>query len=194
MFGKLLAVSALTVSLTACGGGGQDVADRISTGVATATGAAASNAASASAKASATAAAACPTAATKKFAKTRFVADAGLAFGAFNQWILKPYKAGGFNADAANRKRTIAKAVAAGAFSLNRLNAARKMINADPTLCKSLKAPVEAVWATATAAIDKIKTGDVSGIGDASSALEDLRQQAKDDGLNIKDRQPPSGF
>ncbi|MDX6742025.1 hypothetical protein [Actinocorallia sp. A-T 12471] len=166
--------------------------ERTTDTVATASGAAASQVPTVTA--SPTGAAACPTAATKKFAKTRFVADAGLAFGAFNQWILKPYNAGGFNADAPKRKRTIAKAVAAGAFSLNRLNAARKMINADPTLCKTLKAPVEALWATASAAIEKVKTGDTSGISDASSALENMRQQAKDDGINIKDRQPPNGF
>ncbi|MCD0452603.1 hypothetical protein LO762_25970 [Actinocorallia sp. API 0066] len=190
MVGKLLAVSALTVSLTACGGGGQETAERATDVVATVTGAAGTP----TGTPGTTAAAACPTAATKKFAKTRFVADMGLAFGAFNQWILKPYKAGGFNEGAEKRKSAIAKAVAAGAFSLNRLNAGRKMINADPTLCKSLKAPVEALWATASAAIDKLKTGDTSGITDASSALEGLRQDAEQDGLTIKDRQPPSGF
>src|SRR5689334_11182724 len=52
----------------------------------------------------------CPTAATRKFAKTRFVANAGLAAGAFKRYIYTPYQAGAFKSGAHGQKRAIVKA------------------------------------------------------------------------------------
>ena len=60
----------------------------------------------------------------QKFAKTRFVANAGLAAGATYQWIVKPYRKGKFKKGAKGRKLALVKAGVAGAFAYNRLKAA----------------------------------------------------------------------
>lgn len=46
----------------------------------------------------------------QKLAKTRFVANAGLAAGATYQWIVKPYKKGKFKKGANGRTFTLIKA------------------------------------------------------------------------------------
>ncbi|MGI8336888.1 hypothetical protein ACRYCC_43690 [Actinomadura scrupuli] len=139
--------------------------------------------------ASPTAAASCPTAATKKFAKTRFVADVGLAFGAFNRYILRPYREGAFKEGAAGRTKALIKAAAAGAFAVNRLNAARRLVDDDPTLCKTLKAPLNGLWTQLSSLTDKLKSGNVdpSLISGASGVIEGVRQNAGKQGLTIKD-------
>src|SRR4051812_8896216 len=72
MFRKMLVIPLLAISLTACGGS----KDLMRTGSNAVTSAATGPTASASPTASATPT--CPTTATKSFAKTRFVVDAGL--------------------------------------------------------------------------------------------------------------------
>src|SRR5262249_21099916 len=85
--------------------------------------------------------ASCPTANTKSFAKTRFVADAALAGGAFKRYIYSPAKAGQFQKGAHGKVLALVKAAAAGAFTINRLDAAKNAAQANPTLCKVLVAP-----------------------------------------------------
>src|SRR4051812_37065666 len=176
MFRKLLVIPLLAISLTACGGS----KDLMRTGSDAVTSAPTSPTASASST--------CPTTATKSFAKTRFVLDTGLAFGAFNQWILKPYKNGSFKSGANGRKTTIVKAAAAGLFAINRLKASSKLVSADPTLCKYLKAPFAAMTAAINNAVNKLKSGDTSAITGAGAALEGLRKKAQDAGVNIQDK------
>ncbi|RMI42011.1 hypothetical protein EBO15_21300 [Actinomadura harenae] len=138
--------------------------------------------------------AACPTSSTKKFAKTRFVGDAGLAFGSFHRYIYKPWQAGSFKSGAQGRGKAIAKAAAAGAFTVNRLNAARKLVNADPTLCKALKQPLDNLWASVSGLTGKLKSGnaDPNEIGGVGGAIEKFRQEAGQNGANIKDQAPPN--
>jgi hypothetical protein len=178
MFRKALVIPALLLALTACGGA-KDVA-RVDTKI--------SASASASA-ASPTAATSCPTAATKKFAKTRFVADVGLAFGAFNRYILRPYREGAFKEGANGRTKALIKAAASGAFAVNRLNAARRLVNDDPTLCKTLKAPLDTLWTQLSAMTDKLKSGKVDPalISGTSGVIEGVRQNAGKQGMTIKD-------
>jgi len=188
MFRKVLVVPVLLVTLAGCGSSSNDTAT---------TGAAASGAvatpATSPAMSPAQSSATCPTKSTKRLAKTRFVADAGLAFGAFHRWIWKPYKAGTFKSGADGRTKSIVKAAAAGAFALNRLNAGRKLINADPTLCKALKQPVEALWNQVSGLTDKLKSGgfDGSSVESAQKAVEDLKSKASDAGANISDKNVP---
>ena len=68
------------------------------------------------------------------FAKTRFVLHAGLAFGAFHRYIYKPYRQGAFRSGAPGRKRAIAKALVAAAFTYHEIKQARKAANQDPKL------------------------------------------------------------
>ncbi len=177
MFRKLLVIPLLLVSLVACGGQSNDVA----------TLGKASGATDMSPPASPTT---CPTKATKRLAKTRFVTDAGLAFGAFHRYIWKPYQAGTFKSGADGRTKALVKGAAAGAFAVNRLNAARKLVSADPTLCKALKAPMEAVWTGLSGLTGKLKSGNL-GDGDISSVqngLQDLKSKAGQAGANITDK------
>ncbi|WP_344837391.1 hypothetical protein [Actinocorallia longicatena] len=176
----MLVVPLLAVSLVGCGSSDKVVSTG-SQASATASGVVATGSASASPST-------CPTKATKSFAKTRFAADMGLAFGTFYRWIYKPFQAGTFKAGADGRKTAIAKGAAAGLFTVNRLNAARKLVSADPTLCKYLKAPFDKVTESIQSAVNGLKSGDTSAIAGAGAAIEQARKAAQDSGVNITDR------
>jgi hypothetical protein len=159
----LLAVFFFTVA--ACG----DSSDDMSTGVASPTG----------------------TAQRQKLAKTRFVANAGLAAGATYQWIVKPYRAGKFKKGAHGRTFALVKAGLAGGFAYNRLKAAAGNAQGDPTLSKAV-APL-------TAGIDalkdlpaKLRKGDSAG--DAASSFDEVinkvKQAGKDAGADVTDKVP----
>lgn len=185
MFRKLAVLPALLLVLTGCGGGSKD---------ASTTGAGGSSSAGAVATTSDSASpAVCPSEATKKLAKTRFAVDAGLAFGAFHRYIYKPYQAGTFKSGADGRTKAFVKGGAAALFAANRLNAARKMVNADPSLCKVLKAPIDAVWTKMTALVDKVKSGNVNPteIDDIAKEITGVKDGAAGVGANIKERVPP---
>ncbi|MGW7266506.1 hypothetical protein [Streptomyces sp. NPDC054842] len=115
----------------------------------------------------------------QKFAKTRFVANAGLAAGATYQWIVKPWRAGTFKKGADGRRTALIKAGLAGAFTYNRLKAARKNAEGDPTLAKAV-APL-------TAGIDalkdlpaKLRKGDSADA--AAGSFDDIINKVKDAG------------
>lgn len=84
-----------------------------------------------------------PTTEERKFAKTRFVVDAGLAAGATYEWIVKPYREGKFKKHHPGRTMALVKAGLGGAFAYNRLKAAVRNAQADPALSKAL-APLTA--------------------------------------------------
>lgn len=115
----------------------------------------------------------------QKLAKTRFVANAGLAAGATYQWIVKPYRAGKFKKGADGQKFAVVKAGLAGAFAYNRLKAAVDNAKGDALLSKAV-APL-------TAGIDSLKDlGTKLRKGEASDAdvgaLEDVITNVKDAG------------
>lgn len=108
----------------------------------------------------------CPTHATKSFAKTRFVADAAIAGGAFKHWIYTPMKEGKFQKGASGRVKSIIKAVAAGALTVNRLNAAKNAAEASPLLCKVTIAPIRKL----TASLENIVHSGKHGFGTISDS------------------------
>ncbi|WP_432076753.1 hypothetical protein [Streptomyces wuyuanensis] len=115
----------------------------------------------------------------QKFAKTRFVANAGLAAGAVYQWIVKPYRAGKFQKGADGQKSALVKAGLAGAFAYNRLKAAADNAKGDPLLSKAI-APVTAGIESLKGLGSKIRKGQV---GDADiGAFENVVDQVKDAG------------
>jgi hypothetical protein len=177
MFRKILVIPVLLVALAGCG----------TSNTATTAGGVAETSSSPTSMAQA---ADCPTAPTKKFAKTRFVADAGLAFGAFHRYIYKPYKAGAFKSGAPSQKKAIVKAAAAAVFTLNRLNAARKLVGEDPTLCKTLKAPLDALGSMISGMVGKLKGGNVDPgqLDSVSSAIDGIKKNASGSGMNIQDK------
>ncbi|MFF1447148.1 hypothetical protein ACFVYF_03110 [Streptomyces sp. NPDC058274] len=127
----------------------------------------------------------------QKFAKTRFVANAGLAAGATYQWIVKPWRAGTFKKGAKGRKLALVKAGLAGTFTYNRLKAARKNAEGDPTLAKAV-APL-------TAGIDglkdlpsKLRKGDStdSVAGSFEDIINQVKGAGKSAGAEVTDKVP----
>ncbi|MCC5475940.1 hypothetical protein [Streptomyces barringtoniae] len=110
----------------------------------------------------------------QKFAKARFVANAGLAAGATYQWIVKPWKAGKFKKGAHGRKMTLVKAGLAGAFTYNRLKAAVRNAQGDPLLSKAL-APLSAAIEGLKNLPSKLRSGD----GNAANAFNDVINKVK---------------
>ncbi|MGW1804182.1 hypothetical protein [Streptomyces sp. NPDC002078] len=113
----------------------------------------------------------------QKFAKARFVANAGLAAGATYQWIVKPWKAGKFKKGAHGRKMTLVKAGLAGAFTYNRLKAAVRNAQGDPLLSKAL-APLGAAIEGLKNLPAKLRSGD----GNAANSFNDVINKVKDAG------------
>ncbi|MEV0980844.1 hypothetical protein [Streptomyces sp. NPDC049915] len=125
----------------------------------------------------------------QKFAKTRFVANAGLAAGATYQWIVKPWKAGKFAKGADGRTAALIKAGLAGAFAYNRLKAAARNAQGDPTLARAI-APL-------TAGIDalkdlpaKLRKGDTSAAGAFDDVIGKVKEAGRSAGAEVKDKVP----
>ena len=149
-------------------------------------GIAASATTSSSASASGDAAASCPTSNTTSFAKTKFVAHAGLAFGAFHRYLYKPYRAGTF-ASGTTRSKVVAfaKAGAAALFIKREVRLASEDVKANPTLCKAIAAPLASVGNSITSAVDKLKRGDPSGLAAANTEIAGIESNAQSSGTAI---------
>ncbi|GGN92237.1 hypothetical protein GCM10011579_089850 [Streptomyces albiflavescens] len=127
----------------------------------------------------------------QKLSKTRFVANAGLAAGATYQWIVKPWKAGKFKKGANGRTLALVKAGLAGTFAYNRLKAASKNAQGDPTLSKAI-APLTAGIESLKSLPSKLRKGDSADT--AASAFDDVINKVKDAGKSagaeVKDQLP----
>lgn len=132
----------------------------------------------------------CPTSNTRKLAKTRFVANAAIAAGAFKRYLYKPYQAGTFKSGASGRKKAIVKAGVASVVIVDQLRRAKNNVEANPTLCKVLKAPLTKLTATMSALVNKAKQGelDPSELTSAQGALEQFRKDATSAGAGFKDK------
>jgi hypothetical protein len=148
-----------------------------------------SAAASGTGTAAADAAGSCPTSNTVKFAKTKFVADAALAGGAFKRYIYTPAKDGKLKKGASGRVLALVKAAAAGAFVINRLKAAETAAQGNPTLCKVFVAPAAKFTAALTGLVGKAKSGgiDPSDVDGASGALNEVHDAATSGGAGFTD-------
>lgn len=126
------------------------------------------------------------------FGKTRIAINLGLAAGATKKWIVDPAQNGDFEKGAPKRKRTIAKAVLAGAFAAKQLNDARKLAERDPDLQPLIAriAGFSTVIAGLTAALQggNVDVGDLVGAG---SEVDQLLDAGKALGLDIQERTPP---
>ncbi|MFD0267396.1 hypothetical protein ACFVGY_12480 [Streptomyces sp. NPDC127106] len=131
------------------------------------------------------------TAERQKFAKTRFVLNAGLAAGATYQWIIKPYRAGKFKKGASGRTFALVKAGLAGAFAYNRLKAAVNNAKGDPLLSKALvplTAGIESLKGLGT----KLRSGQ-AGDADISSfegVINGVKDAGKSAGAPVTDQVP----
>ena len=132
---------------------------------------------------------------TTKFAKTKFVLHAGLAFGAFHRWVYKPAKAGELS-HPLEHKLTTVKAAIAAAFVYHELKLALADAQADPTLSK-LVAPVTALQDKFHALAGSVKSGGVSSadVSGLASTISSIKDQAASAGQSITEQTPatPSG-
>ncbi|OEJ31827.1 hypothetical protein [Streptomyces subrutilus] len=131
------------------------------------------------------------TAEKQKFAKTRFVANAGLAAGATYQWIVKPYKAGKFKKGAKGRTFALVKAGLAGAFAYNRLKAAADNAKGDPLLSKAM-VPLTAGIESLKGLGSKLRKGEA---GDADidafdNVISGVKEAGKGAGAPVTDQVP----
>ncbi|MFJ8015104.1 hypothetical protein [Streptomyces sp. NPDC096339] len=127
----------------------------------------------------------------QKFAKTRFVANAGLAAGATYQWIIKPYRAGKFKKGAKGRTFALIKAGLAGAFAYNRLKAAADNAKGDPLLSKAvapLTAGIESLKGMATK-LRKGQAGDAD-ISSFQNVIDGIKTAGAGAGAQVKDQVP----
>ncbi|MBV9364741.1 MAG: hypothetical protein JOY89_10900 [Solirubrobacterales bacterium] len=179
----VLAVASL-LSLASCGS--SKSSSTAASPPATATGTASS---------ASTTAAPTSTTSTTKFAKTKFVLHAGLAFGAFHRWIYKPAKAGELT-HPLQHKLTTVKAALAAAFVYHELKLALADAQADPTLSK-LVAPVTDLQNKIRDLAGSVKSGGASP-SDASSLdglVSSIKDKAAGAGHPISEQTPatPSG-
>ncbi|MEV8523284.1 MULTISPECIES: hypothetical protein [unclassified Streptomyces] len=169
---------AVLVSTTACGGETKTTQSSLS---------AAQNAADSSAS---------PTASAErqKLAKTRFVANAGLAAGAAYEWIIKPYKAGKFKKGAKGRTFALVKAGLAGAFTYNRLKAATENAKGDPLLSKAL-VPLSSGIDSLKNLGGKLRNGDASDadVNQFQNVIGGVKDAGKSAGAPVTDQVPSAG-
>lgn len=120
----------------------------------------------------------------------KFVANAGIAFGAFHHFIYQPYKAGDLQHPLQHKKATLL-AIAAAGVTYNRLKAAIEDAKASPTLSK-LVTPLNALLASVTGLAAKVKSGGLSGgsLDSISGAMGTLSGQSASAGSVIKDVVP----
>ncbi|WP_055489787.1 hypothetical protein [Streptomyces sp. TP-A0356] len=113
----------------------------------------------------------------QKFAKTRFVTNAGLAAGATYEWIVKPWKAGAFRKGAHGRTAALVKAGLAGTFAYHRLKAAQRNAQGDPKLSRAL-APLTSGIDALKGLPARLRKGDDSAV----RSFDDVIGKVKDAG------------
>ncbi len=127
----------------------------------------------------------------QKFAKTRFVANAGLAAGATYQWIVKPFKAGKFKKGADGRTFAMVKAGLAGAFTYNRLKAAVANAKGDPLLSKALT-PLSSGIDSLKNLGGKLRKGDAgdADVGSFEKIINNVKGAGRSAGAEVTDKVP----
>ncbi|GHB38448.1 hypothetical protein GCM10010347_04830 [Streptomyces cirratus] len=187
---------ALLAGATACGsGGGSGTVTRSQDDDVSVAVAAFAEAEGAAAAADVQAAAAEPSPSTsaerQKFAKTRFVANAGLAAGATYQWIVKPYQAGKFKKGAKGRTFALVKAGLAGAFAYNRLKAAINNAKGDPLLSKAV-APLTSGIESLKGLGSKLRKGDANDadISNFQNVIGGVKGAGQSAGAPVEDQVP----
>lgn len=121
------------------------------------------------------------------FARTKFVLHAGLAYGAFHRYILKPYRAGAFRKGADGRTKALVKAGAAALFAYHELRVARTDAVCDGATLRRLATSLSNALASIKS-LAALKSGlGLGAIGAANQALNRLQGQASSGGTQIKD-------
>lgn len=124
-----------------------------------------------------------------KVARARFAADAGLASGATQQWIVQPSKAGTFNKGAKGRRNALVKAELAGSFAYNRLRAAVRDARGDPRLARGL-APLAPGIDGLKNLPSRLRKGDASAAGSYADLVEKVQAAGRRAGTPVRNELP----
>ena len=127
----------------------------------------------------------CPTENTRAFAKTRFVADLGVAAGTFHRYIYQPYQQGKFAKGADGRVTAIAKAGATAALDIHLLKNAQKNVKASPALCKALAKPMSEAISKLDSIKGDITSGNFSSVLAAQSLMSTITTKSGQNGAPI---------
>jgi len=178
---RRLAALLVLFSLLLTGCGGQDSETKASGSGASA---------SSSGDTSDGAAASCPLTSTRKFAKTRFVADVGGAAFLVRRYIYQPYQAKSFDKGASGRRVALLKAAAAAAGSAKLLKNASDNAKADPTLCKTVAGPLSKLTDTLEGLRGQLGTGtlDPAVLGGLGGAVSGLLDSSKQGGVEVQEQ------
>jgi hypothetical protein len=130
----------------------------------------------------------CPTENTRSFAKTRFVADLGGAAFLTKRYIYTPYRDGKFRKGASGRTLAVVKAGAAAATSVKLLKNAQENAQANPTLCKTIAAPMSAAIASLGGVTAALTGGDLAALSGLGPAVDDLRGLAGKAGVDVPEQ------
>jgi hypothetical protein len=127
-----------------------------------------------------------------KFAKTKFLLHAGLAFGAFHHYIYKPAKAGELSHPFSHKLTTL-KAALAGAFIYHEIKLALTDAKSDRTLSK-LVAPISALQDKLKGLAGQVKSGSINSgsVDGLASSISSLKQQSASAGSPITEQTPSS--
>jgi len=126
-----------------------------------------------------------------RFAKTKFVLHAGLAFGAFHRYIYKPFKAGKLGGGLFSHKLTKVKAALAAAFAYHELRLALDAARGSALLSKVL-APVLALQTKLSSMKSGLGHGDTSQVQSAATAVQSVGSASSAGGSPIADLPTPS--
>ncbi len=126
-----------------------------------------------------------------RFAKTKFVLHAGLAFGAFHRYIYKPYKGGKLGGGLLKNKAAKIKAALAAAFSYHELRLALNAARGSKILSKAL-APLLSLQTKLSSMRTALKRGDTSQVPSANAALDSAGAASKAAGAPIQDQSTPA--
>ena len=139
---------------------------------------------SGSAGASAVPGAACQHVGSVNFDKTKFVAHAGLGFGAFHHFIYAPYKAGSLHG-----AFPLGKAWLAALFAVHEMKLAKADAESSPTLCH-LAGPFDKASAAISGSTSQIKSGKVSSqdMENMDNDVNAVQRGAQDDGVPAPDQ------
>jgi hypothetical protein len=124
--------------------------------------------------------------------KTEIALRLGLAYGAFKRYIYTPAQEGQFKKGVDGRKRAIAKAAVAGAFTARMLQKAKEEADQDPQFA-AFGNKIVAAGASFAALNTVLKGGDIdtSLITGGLGSLDSLVNAAKDDvGIDVTEKAP----
>ena len=126
-----------------------------------------------------------------RFAKTKFVLHAGLAFGAFHRYIYKPFRTGKLGDGLFKNKAVKIKAALAAAFAYHELRLALNAARGSKILSKAL-APLLALQTKLSSMRTALKRGDTSQVPSANAAVDSASSASKAAGAPIQDQPTPA--